>query len=75
MIRFNFLSERGAFTRNPARGTYRVEMDAMRAAIDELSGVLLRLQGDGDYDAVERFVREREKRLGALREAVSAAER
>jgi hypothetical protein len=70
MIRYNFFQERGAFTRHPARGTFRVEMEAMRGAIDALSGVLLKLQGDGDYDAVDRFVRERARVDPALRNEI-----
>ena len=38
--RFNFFADRGAFTRD-AQGRYRVDMAKMRAAVDELSGVLL----------------------------------
>jgi len=56
MIRFNFFEEQGAFTRDEASGTYRVDMEKMREATDALSEVILRLQGDGDYEAVKRFV-------------------
>jgi hypothetical protein len=55
-IRFNFFEEMGAFTRDPSSGTYRVDMEQMRAAVDALSERILRLQGDGDYDAVTSFV-------------------
>jgi hypothetical protein len=48
MIQFNFFSERGAFARG-ADGRYRVDLERMREAVDELSGVLLILQGDGDH--------------------------
>ncbi len=41
-------------------------MDAMREAIDRLSARLLRLQGDGDYDAVDSFVREQARIDAAL---------
>ena len=51
MVRFNFFADRGAFTRD-AQGHYRVDMPTMRRAVDELSGVLLKLQGDGDYAGV-----------------------
>jgi hypothetical protein len=54
MVRFNFFRDRGAFVRNAETGTYRVDPDAMRTAMEDLSRLLLTLQGDGDYDgAVE----------------------
>jgi hypothetical protein len=49
MIRFNFFATRGAFVRDADSGKYSVDFDRMRAAIDELSALLLTLQGDGDY--------------------------
>jgi len=67
MVRFNFFADRGAFTRD-ATGHYRVDMAAMRRAVDELSGVLLRLQGDGDDAGVQRLTRE----LGAIRPQLQA---
>ena len=56
MLRFNYFQERGAFERDDESGTYRVNADAMREAMNALSEEILRLQGDGDYDAVDRFV-------------------
>ncbi len=54
MVRFNFFRERGAFVRDPEKGTYRVDAAAMRTAMEDLSRLLLTLQGEGDYDgAVE----------------------
>jgi hypothetical protein len=62
MLRFNFFADRGAFTRD-ASGHFRVDMAAMRRAVDELSGVLLKLQGDGDYAGVQKLTGE----LGVIR--------
>jgi hypothetical protein len=55
LIRFNFFLERGAFTRNED-GTYSVNFDQMEKASAELTHVILKLQGDGDYDAAKAFV-------------------
>jgi hypothetical protein len=55
MVRFNYFEEQGAFSRDAASGRYRVDMAKMRAAVDGLSSLILRLQGDGDYDAVARL--------------------
>lgn len=57
MVRFNFFADRGAFSRDED-GFYRVDMKAMRAAVDELSQVILRLQGDGDYSGAKELVSE-----------------
>jgi hypothetical protein len=67
MVRFNFFADRGAFTRG-ADGYYRVNMPVMRQVVDELSGVLLKLQGDGDYAGVQKLTRE----LGVIRPQLQA---
>jgi hypothetical protein len=55
----SFLQEHGAFTRDSASGRYRVDLPRMRAAVDSMAGTILRLQGDGDYEGVKRFMAER----------------
>jgi hypothetical protein len=55
----SFLQEQGAFTRDSASGRYRVDFPRMRAAVDSMAGVILRFQGDGDYEGVKRFMAER----------------
>ena len=52
----SYFAERGAFTRDSATGRYRVDFPRMRTAVDSLGGLILRLQGDGDYDAVTQFM-------------------
>jgi hypothetical protein len=54
MVRFNFFADRGAFSRDEA-GFYRVDMKKMGAAIDELSQVILTLQGNGDYSGAQEL--------------------
>ena len=56
IARFNYFKERGAFTRDAATGTYRVDPVRMRAAMDALSEQILRFQGDGDYAGVQAFM-------------------
>jgi hypothetical protein len=58
MIRFNFFKEKGAFTRND-NGTYKVDFDKMIVAMEELSNLILTLQGNGDYDGVAKLVAEK----------------
>jgi hypothetical protein len=56
MIRFNYFSQAGAFSRDEASGKYRVNVPEFEAAVESLSRQLLTLQGDGDYQAVADFV-------------------
>ena len=57
----SFLEERGAFTRDSASGRYRVDFQKMRAAVDSMAGVILRYQGDGNYQGVRDFMAARTK--------------
>ncbi len=59
MVRFNYFQEQGAFTRDDATGTYRVDFEKMRDAVNGLSALILTLQGDGDYEGVDRLIREK----------------
>lgn len=62
LVRFNYFAQAGAFTRDAATGTYRVEPEAMRKAVESLAEKILRLQGDGDYESAVRFVQQ----MGAM---------
>ncbi len=59
MIRFNYFQEQGAFTRDAATGTYKLDYDKLREAMNSLSEIILTLQGDGDYDGVAALVDEK----------------
>lgn len=67
MIRFNFFKEKGAFTRNED-GTFKVNFEKMEIAMEELSRVILTLQGNGDYDGVAKLVAE----MGVISPALQA---
>lgn len=56
LAQFLFFRQMGAFTRDEATGTYRVNPPKMRAAMNALSSRILKLQGDGDYDGVVAFL-------------------
>jgi hypothetical protein len=58
MVRFNFFSQMGAFSRDPATGRYQVDADKMHAAVKALAAKLLTLQGDGDYVAAKKLTDE-----------------
>jgi hypothetical protein len=55
MLRFNYFLEKGAFTRNDD-GTYSVDMDKMKAASTDLTQKILKIQGDGDYEAAANWI-------------------
>lgn len=59
MIRFNYFLENGAFLRDPSNGTYRVDMVGMREAMENLSRLILTIQGDGDLVAAQRLLNDR----------------
>ncbi|MBD3616423.1 MAG: Zn-dependent hydrolase [Gracilimonas sp.] len=57
LIRFNYFRELGAFSYDPATETYRINFDKVGEAVDALSEEILTLQGNGDYEAVDAFVK------------------
>ncbi|MEM8889680.1 MAG: Zn-dependent hydrolase [Bacteroidota bacterium] len=59
MVRFNFFEEMGAFNRDEASGTYSVDMEKMREAMNALSTLILQLQGDGDQEGVVKLLDEK----------------
>ncbi len=59
MVRFNFFAERGAFVRDPEKGTYTVDFQRMQEAMAELSKLLLTLQGNGDFAGATRLIEEK----------------
>ena len=59
IARFNYFSEQGAFIRDSVSGTYRVDAEKMKVAMNSLTELIIRLQGDGDYDGVTKFMKEK----------------
>jgi len=64
MIRFYYFKEMGAFERDTATGTYRVNFEKMKEAMLGLSELILKIQGDGDYEAARKLIEEK----GTIRE-------
>jgi len=58
LLQFRFLNERGAFLRDAATGTYRVDLQRIPVAVEELARTILTVQGDGDYAAAGALVPE-----------------
>lgn len=59
MLRFNYFAEKGAFSRDAATGTYRVDFEKMKEAMNSLSTLIITLQGNGDYDGVTKLMEEK----------------
>ena len=55
MLRFNFFLKNGAFNRNDD-GTYSINFEKMKAASKKLTQKILKIQGDGDYEAAKKWV-------------------
>lgn len=55
LMQLNFLEERGAFSYDTESETYKVDLERMESAIRDLAGVILKFQGDGDYDGLGEF--------------------
>lgn len=55
MIRFNFFKEQEVFVRSEA-GVYQINYEKMESAMNALSAKIIKLQAEGDYDAVAALV-------------------
>jgi hypothetical protein len=58
MLNFNFFRENGAFEKT-GEGRYKVNYEKFRTAINELSRLILTLQGNGDKKGVEALQKEK----------------
>lgn len=68
MIRFYHFEETGAFTRDEATGTYKVDFEKMKAAMISMGEMLMILQGDANYEGAKKLIAEK----GNIREALQA---
>ena len=58
MLAFNFFEEKGAFEKTPD-GHYKVNFDQFKTAMNDLSNLILTLQGNGDKKAVETLLKDK----------------
>jgi hypothetical protein len=59
MIRFNYFKEQGAFVRDAKSGYYKVDFEKMKLAMNSLSALIIKLQGDGDLEGVKKLINEK----------------
>lgn len=55
MVRFNYFLEKEAFNKLED-GTYSIDFEKMKAASEDLTALIFKIQGDGDYDAAKALV-------------------
>jgi len=68
MMRFYYFQEKGAFSRDPETGTYKVNYEKMTEAMNSLANTILTLQGDGNYDKVKELL----DSMGYIKEELQA---
>ena len=76
LVRFNHFRERGAILPEgtPDGEFWRIVPEEMGPAVEALAREILTLQGDGDYDTVDRFVRRYGRMSGALSSSLDRVE-
>jgi hypothetical protein len=55
-FQYNYFIETGAATWLPDQKRYQLDFDKFEQSISDLTGKVVRLQGDGDYDAAKSFL-------------------
>lgn len=60
ILRFNYFKEANAFQRQDD-GTYTLNFDNFQKAVNDLSALILKLQGDGDKEGVDNLMAEKGK--------------
>lgn len=56
MLEFNYLQEKGAFTRNAETGKYSVNFEKMKEAVSQLVNDIIIIQGNGDKDSAKLWI-------------------
>lgn len=56
MMQFNYLRDKGAFSRDEESGKYSVNFDLMKEAITEMVEKIIVIQGDGNFEAAREWV-------------------
>ncbi|MFZ4546330.1 MAG: dipeptidyl-peptidase 3 family protein [Bacteroidales bacterium] len=57
MMCFNFFEDKKAFSRN-ADGTFKVDIDKTRQAVNEWSAFILSVEGEGDYAKAVKYMKQ-----------------
>ncbi len=57
MMCYNFFEANGAFTKN-AEGKYVIDMPKAKAALEQWAALILRVEGEGDYEFAQKYLNE-----------------
>ncbi len=57
MMCFNFMQDKGAFTRNE-QGKYVIDLEKAKTAMADWAALILQVEGDGDYDFAKKYAAE-----------------
>ncbi len=57
-FQYSYIREVGAAEWLPDEQRFRLDFDKLAQAVSDLTGIVVRLQGDGDYDAAKAFLDE-----------------
>ncbi|MFZ4400207.1 MAG: dipeptidyl-peptidase 3 family protein [Bacteroidales bacterium] len=55
MMCFNYFEDAGAFSRN-ADGSYKVDMEKTKKAMNDWSAKVIQFEGDGDYEGASKYL-------------------
>ncbi len=66
-FQYSYFRETGAAEWLEAEGRYRLDFAALESAITDLTGIVIRVQGDGDYEAAKAFLDQYVKQDGAAK--------
>ncbi len=67
MMCFNFFEDKGAFERD-SKGTYKVNFEKIRTAVNEWAAKVLMFEGDGNYDGAKAYL----ETNGKIRESLQS---
>ncbi len=74
MMCFNYMQDKGAFTRNK-EGKYVVNVAKMRKALEEWAALVLKTEGDGDYNVAKSYAEKNGKVRPDLAKDLKAIEK
>lgn len=71
IICFNALQEMGAFSREEKTGTYSVNFEKMKDAINNFSSTIMKILTEGDYDAAKELIEGKGNMLPQLQKDIT----
>lgn len=73
LMRFNYFIEQGAMSKNED-GTYKIDFEKMKAAVENLANMIITIQGDGDIEAAKKLIEEKNIMSDDLKNSLQSLE-